>query len=207
MLAAADLHQHVVDVDRLGIGFPRRSGESGLGIVAVLERASLLHVFVGRMLLANVRKRLVDLLVGHRNLDLFRMNLLVSADVDFRQDLKAGLEAHRLASSQIEVRHLWLRNRNQVLFFRFLSEVTRNQVLDKFALDIFAKALADDGSRNLAPPEARNPGMLLKFADNGLFFFCHHIGGDLDGNLSLTGVRSFGLAFFYWSQGSAFRSV
>jgi hypothetical protein len=69
-------------------------------------------------------------------------------------------------------------------------------VLDQFALDVLAEALANDGGRNLAPPEARDPGMLLKLADNGLFFFFHHISGDFDGNLSLTGVRTLVLAIF-----------
>jgi hypothetical protein len=69
-------------------------------------------------------------------------------------------------------------------------------VLDEFALDVFAEALANDAGRNLAPPEARDPCMLLQLADNRLFFFGHHIGGDFDGNLPLTGVRACGLAIF-----------
>ena len=145
------------------------------------------------MLLAKVLQRRVDLFVGHRYLLFFRTNLLVAGNVDLRQHLEARLETHRLAFAQIEVGHLRLRNRNQVLLFGFLPEVARNQVLDQFALDVFAEALADDARRNLASPEARHPGMLLKLADNGLFFFGHHIGGDFDGNLSLTGVRTFGL--------------
>jgi hypothetical protein len=38
--------------------------------------------------------------------------------------------------------------------------------------------------------------MLLQFADNGLFFFGHHIGGNFYGNFPMTGVRAFGLAIF-----------
>ena len=187
---AADFDQHVVHVHGIRFGFRDvfaifgLAVHRGLGEVALGQRASF-DGGVGRVLLAHAVERLLDFLVGDGDLRLVGAQIFVALDLNLGQHFKRSLEGEGLAVVHVQVGDARLRNRNQAQLLGFPAKVFRNQSLGHVALQAFAKALLDDGSRHMPGAKPRQPGTLL-IALNLKLGFAGNLGGrDLDRDLAL----------------------
>ena len=146
----------------LGLAIERDLGEVAIGQRPAFDRGE------GGVLLAQAVQRLLDFFIGHGDFRLLGAQLLVAFDLDLGHHFEAGLEAQRLVVVQVEVGDLRLRHRDQTLLVGLLAEVARDQGLDHVALQVFGKALPDDGGGHMSAAEAGEARQLLILLDQGI---------------------------------------
>src|SRR5580698_4697640 len=214
---AADLNQNLVHVNGLTIASGslwtfRIAIERSLREISFRERAPLNRIKL-RMLLAQIVERLLNIRFRNGNLRFICAQFFVAFEFDFRQYLKRRLKAQRLAVMNVQVGNTRLRHRMDSQPLCLLAEVPRNQRFDDVGLDLFRKALANNRRWNVPAPEARNPGDLLIFLNQGLGFTANFGGRYLDLDLAFRtlfcfcGAHSlpFKASTAAWSRGGAGR--
>ncbi len=102
--------------------------------------------------------RLVDLLVADLDLVHLDVQILVIAQLEFRQHLENGAELQRLAFLELNVVHFRARHRNHLFLVERLLEIFRHERLHDFALDVFGEPAADQRDGRLPGTESRDAG-------------------------------------------------
>ncbi len=161
--------------------------ERDLSEIAIGEGAALHRIETG-MTLAQIGERLLHIRLGNRDLRFIGAQLFVAFQLDFRQHLKGGFEAQRLAFVQAQVRHPRLRYRMQAQPLGLPPEEARDERLDHVGLDFFRKTLANNRRRNMAAPEAGNARHLLIFLDQRIGLPVDILDRNLNRNLALGGA-------------------
>ena len=188
---AANIHQHVVHLDRLAALTGARALKGHAGKVSIGQAAVFVHVFVSGAALAQAVQGLLHLVLVHRQRLGRNLDLLVALHAELRQHLKGGAELQRLALFKLQVQHLRLPDRHQVLLLRLFAEGRRQQMLDHFGLDLLLELAAHNRGRHLALAEARDAGVLLEALERRLPFGADNVGGDLDRDLTFAGVLGY----------------
>src|SRR5271157_760627 len=142
-----------------------------------------------RLPLAQVVEGALDLFLVDLRRHLLNMDVVVRCDLEFRQHFERGLERQRLALMQVKIGHARLRHRLQVLLLCLLAEIARHQGFNNVALDLIGKALADDGSRDLALAKARNARLLLIAEQDGVSLCADYVSRDRNRYFAFAGIR------------------
>ena len=118
------------------------------------------------LLLADFLDALVDVLVGDFRIVVRDLDVLIVLPARFRERLRIGLEAQRLAVVEMDVGDIGRADHVQVFGFDLLLQMLGNQVLQHLLPDIAGELLADQRSRRLAGTEAGEFGALLDVGDD-----------------------------------------
>jgi hypothetical protein len=135
-------------------------------------------------------QRLVDLRIGHVDLDPLQLDLGDVADLDVRQQLHRDLVFEILAFFEGGDLDLRLHGRAQAaLGEEGLGRAVAHRLLDDLAHHRLAEAIPQDRHRHLAGTEARKPHFLADLFEARFQLFAKVLGRDDDGVFALEAVR------------------
>ena len=180
--------EHAVSLQRLSAALGR-TRQLQLHKVAVFHGAAFRGSKSGGAL-SHLFERLGDVFIAHFHSRHFKLQVLVIAQLKFRQHLENRLELQRLALVEIQCLHLRLRNRRQLLLSNRSFDVLRHQRLEHLAFDVVRESLSDQSNGRFPRPKARNTrhfGEILGYSLDSLSDF---VGGNLQ--IELAAASSFG---------------
>ncbi len=202
-LFRSDVAHHIVRLQRFAATL-RRSDQFQLHEVVVFhgpafDRRKRRRPFAGFF------QGLRDVFIRNFHRRHFNFKILVIAQLEFRQHFKHRAELHGLTLVVVELVHLRLRHRRQLLFRHRFFHGLWHKRLQYFAFDFFRKTLLDQGNRSFSWAETRH----ARHAHQFLRYFIRRLRHFLRGNFQFQFAAaccfchaailfSFSLCSFFW---------
>ena len=212
ILVVADIRAAQILVERLHRFFGADVAEHAVGLQRFAAAVGSAHQFQlrdsrrlrparpsdgskRRGALAHLLESLCDVLVGHFHRGHFNFQILVIAQLKFRQNFEDRAEFQRLAFGEIQLVHLRLRDRSQFLLGDGFFDALGHQRLQHFALDVVREAAADQRDRRLARTEAGHARNARKFLRHALHLFRYFFRGNFQIQFAAASCFSHGTIF------------